>query len=112
MHYKNGRPAKVDDLVIGKIYNRPGTQVAKVIRINESSTACNCTVAVFGDVLHPLQEEYTQCDYLFHVDDAYVGVNGGDQSPNPPATGTETVPEPAGPNVGLAPDTCATPPTP
>ena len=92
MHYKNGREAKAGDPVIGKTYNRVGTQIGKIISINESSTTCNCTMAIIGDVLRPLQEEYTQCDCLFHADDAYASINGGDQSQTTgiPAKGKES----------------------
>ena len=44
MHYKNGRPARVGDFVVGKDYN--GTPVSGVVvRTVEGATSCNLYLA-------------------------------------------------------------------
>lgn len=82
MHYKNGRKAKVGDLVIGMTYNRPGVQVGVVKSISQGQETCNCTL-ILPTLLHPLPPiiEYTQLDYLLHVEDAYHFVIGVAFSP-------------------------------
>lgn len=83
MHYKNGRPAKVGDMVIGHSYNRAGVVVGQVIAISEGQQTCNCTLELptraFGAV-H--DREYTQLDWLLHAEDAYHFVIGLAYSPS------------------------------
>lgn len=71
MHYKNGREAQVGDAVIGATYNLNGIQVGRVLAITPDLDTCNCTVAVVGNVARPIIEEYSQCDNLLRVDDAW-----------------------------------------
>lgn len=48
MHYKNGREAKVGDLVRGKGYNFKHEIIGILIAANPQSDTCNCTVATVG----------------------------------------------------------------
>lgn len=72
MHYGNGREAHVGDPVIGRVYNTPGIVAGAVKSITPSTNTCNCTV-VFP-VVGGIKEDYTQCDYLFHAEDAHAAV--------------------------------------
>jgi hypothetical protein len=72
MNYANGREAKVGDSVIGTCYNTPGVIVGQIVAINPSATTCNCTVLMIGNAAHPIKEDYSQCDRLFHAEDAVV----------------------------------------
>lgn len=46
MHYKDGQPAKIGDLVKGKGYNIPGTIVGKLVQMTPNSARCNCIILV------------------------------------------------------------------
>ena len=88
MHYKNGREAKVGDLVIGLTYNRTGPQVGRVKTIKTSPNpeevkTCNVTLELPGRTpWNSLDEDYTQCDWLLHADDVWAFVIGVRYSPN------------------------------
>jgi hypothetical protein len=94
MHYRNGRLAIVGDKVIGKGYNY-GNISGTLLSITPEAESCNCMVgmlkvspidnysgpliAIHGDLNQGLNgnknvvayvQEYSQCDWLLHVDDA------------------------------------------
>ena len=48
MHYKNGREAKVGDLVRGRGYNVKHEIIGRLITAQPRASACNCTVAFVG----------------------------------------------------------------
>jgi hypothetical protein len=93
MHYKNDREAHVGDPVVGKGYNY-GNVAGILLSITPGSATCNCIVGCLKTV--PMekhfgllvalkrdtnggqegninavvyQEEYSQCDNLYHADD-------------------------------------------
>ena len=82
MHYKNGRKAEVGDLVIGTTYNKSGVQVGVVKSITPDAETCNCTLELPTRNFGLQEQEYTQCDYLLHAEDAYHFVIGVAYSPN------------------------------
>ena len=77
MHYKNGRKAIKGDLVIGMTYNKPSVQIGKVLRIRISTNpeeVKNCNVTLQLPSKTPwgaFEQEYSQCDWLLHIDDAW-----------------------------------------
>ena len=98
MHYKNGREAKNGDPVVGKIWNNITAGI--IHSIVPGSTSCNCTVAVpvMGGVN---QMSCVNINDLYHAEDAYVAVNGGNESsvgaPTPaPAGSPPATPPPGG----------------
>lgn len=48
MHYKNGREAKVGDLVRGQGYNLKYEFTGVITRINPHAATCNCTIATIS----------------------------------------------------------------
>ncbi len=74
MHYRDGRTAKVGDFVVGKCYNTSGIIAGQMVSINEASTTCNCTVAFVGTAATPVKTDYSQCDNLYHAEDAYAAI--------------------------------------
>jgi hypothetical protein len=91
MHYKNGREAKIGDLVIGTTYNRPGVQAGVLVGITPGVDTCNCRVAVLdrftladawpsnrAGVMHceamnmllSPTVDYSACGNLWHAEDA------------------------------------------
>lgn len=76
MHYKNGREAKVGDLVIGITYNRPTVQIGRVLDIRTSQNpeevkTCNVKLMLPTVTFVEPDTEYTQCDWLLHVEDVW-----------------------------------------
>ena len=77
MHYKNGRKAEVGDLVIGMTYNKPSVQVGKVKSIRTSTNpeevkTCNVILQLPNKTAwNVFEEDFTQCDWLLHVDDVW-----------------------------------------
>lgn len=82
MHYKNGREAKESDPVIGKSYGR--VIAGKIHNLMPGQVSCNCTVAevTMGGVSQMTCQ--TVGDF-YHAEDAYVEINGGDESKVSPA---------------------------
>ena len=83
MHYKNGRKAEVNDLVIGLTYNRQGVQAGRVKSITPGQEKCNCILELptRWQATHLHDQEYTQLDWLLHAEDAYHFVIGLAYSP-------------------------------
>lgn len=71
MHYKNGREAKVGDQVVGKAYNTTEIISGRLTYVKPDCKTCNCTIAYVGDAVQPVKVDYSQCDFLLHVEDAY-----------------------------------------
>lgn len=97
MHYRNGREAKVGDLVVGRCYNTKGLVAGTLVSITPGMDSCSAKVAWqttkilptldgahFGiGVLHgtaqhfsggqlaitQCRDDYTECKNLLHVDD-------------------------------------------
>lgn len=89
MHYKNGREAKEGDIVIGLTYNKTGVQVGRVVSIRTSPNPeevknCNVTLMMLPPQNNPHwnPSEYSQCDWLLHVEDAWSFVIGVAYSPD------------------------------
>jgi hypothetical protein len=80
MHYKNGREAKVGDLVIGMSYKKSSVQVGRVISIRTSTNpddVKNCNVTLELPSKTPwgtFEQDYSQCDWLLHVEDVWAFV--------------------------------------
>ncbi len=96
MHYKNGREAKVGDLVIGKTYNTGGkTITGTLISLTPGPDSCSCEVGylavqpaenalernpvrICGSEKHgsdgprvvtSFKVDYSECKNLLHADD-------------------------------------------
>lgn len=85
MHYKNGREAKIGDLVRGRGYNLKHEFTGVVIELNATLASCNVTLATAavdanrqrgmraGEVHPPeafLTKEYGQLDAFVAIDPA------------------------------------------
>jgi hypothetical protein len=96
MHYKNGRAAKVGDLVVGRLYNTKGLVSGTLVSVTPGSDACSALVGfvTMSDPEKPdhyghlvkfqgtqqhgndgpkaltyYKQDYTHCANLLHVDD-------------------------------------------
>lgn len=54
MHYRNGTPALVGDIVRGKTYNKPHEVIGVLVYATETSESCNCRVAFASVSLYPV----------------------------------------------------------
>lgn len=78
MHYKNGREAAIGDLVVGLTYNKSSPQVGKVLAIRTSTNPeevknCNITLQLPSKTAWgTLEQEYSQADWLLHIDDVWA----------------------------------------
>lgn len=100
MHYKNGREAKIGDLVIGETYNRKDPVAGTLLSLTPGPDSCSAMVGflavhLFSDVarlgmqMRPclvagteqhgsaglfacttFETDYTHCGNLLHVEDA------------------------------------------
>jgi hypothetical protein len=96
MHYKNGREAKVGDLVVGKTYNTSGKTISgTLISLTPGPDSCSCEVGylvvqavelreanpvrVAGGQQHGnggdrvsvgFRSDYSECKNLLHAEDA------------------------------------------
>lgn len=83
MHYKNGRKAEIGDRAIGLTYNKIGAQVGIVSAISPNQKTCNCTLTLPSKTLWGTFEvDYTQMDWLLHVDDVWSFVIGVAYAPD------------------------------
>ncbi|HEX7687366.1 MAG TPA: hypothetical protein VF453_06655 [Burkholderiaceae bacterium] len=81
MHYKDGREAKVGDLVKGKVYNTPGVVVGVMLGITPGAPTCNCRVGIvryrdagdIGKVEQPYAHAVCLSDGHFQVHRERIG---------------------------------------
>lgn len=72
MHYANGRTALVGDPVVGRVYNRVDIVAGTLKRLDPKTNTCNCVVC--WPVVGGVSEDFSQCDYLYHAEDAYSAI--------------------------------------
>lgn len=105
MHYKNGREAKVGDLVVGTTYNLKGLQIGILVGITPGTDCCNCRVACVRafspndpsngttGMVHSEQGvttlvtmgvDYSACKDLYHAEDAFALLESVPQVVDPP----------------------------